>query len=318
MPAPTALSTTQSVSFEPARIAHKLPHGSIDAFGFFASSTSTSAHTHSTIASQQLPVSQPLTAQRLTLSASVLDPRAWSSLIAARYAHNTAHNTIDSQHIAIEPIRLNSEVLPDVVLYTTDDRGSRTIFSDDWRTLSRRIEQLTSSAQTLYPHALSYDIDRLDAIIDQDLIDTLFAIIAASEHPHAEHLERRDFLHGAQRHAALRRVFYARLGWLDEILSHRPFLLGNQLTDADLHVFGVLLTFDIGYRNAFPVPDAAIVDYPHLWEYARRIYQIPGLVTDDDRRAIGLLPQSDGNFAQPWGTPAFTETVDDIRAAWNA
>lgn len=314
MPTPSALSTTQSVSFEPARIARKLPQGSIDAFGFFASSTSTSAHTHSTIASQQLPISQPLTAQRLTLSASVLDPRAWSSLIAARYAHNT----VDSQHIAIEPIRLNSEVLPDVVLYTTDDRGSRTVFSDDWRTLSRRIEQLTSSAQTLYPNALSYDIDRLDAIIDQDLIDTLFAVIAASEHPQAEHLERRDFLHGAQRHAALRRVFYARLGWLDEILAHRPFVLGSQLTDADLHVFGVLLTFDIGYRNAFPVPDAAIVDYPHLWEYARRIYQIPGLVTDDDRRAIGLLPQLDGSFAQPWGTPAFTETVDDIRTAWNA
>ncbi|MCH9276167.1 glutathione S-transferase C-terminal domain-containing protein [Bifidobacterium amazonense] len=319
-----ATSTDVSVSFEPASSARKLPPGGIGRLGFFEPAAPALPlnpdDALADIAAESGGGAQPYP---LVLSASPLDPRAWPAIIAARVAGgnadaNVAAGRSSASSINVETADVNGDELPDVTLYAARADGSTAAVSDDWTRLSRLIERFSPRAGTLYPSALARDIDRLDAIIDQDLIGTLFAVIASSEHPHDERLDRRDFLHGAQRHAVLRRVFYARLGWLDDILSRSPYLLGSQPTDADAHLFGVLFTFDIGYRNAFPVPDAAVVDYPHLWEYARRLYGTPGLVTDDDRRAIGLLPGADGAFAQPWGEPAFTETVDDIRAAWNA
>ncbi|MBW3091825.1 glutathione S-transferase C-terminal domain-containing protein [Bifidobacterium sp. 82T10] len=329
-----ASSTDVSVSFEPASSARKLPAGGIGRLGFFEPAAPTLPlnpdEALAGIAAESGGSAQPYP---LVLSASPLDPRAWSAIIAARVAGGTVidggtagdgndHSAGDEQSaapsVAVETIGVDGDELPDVTLYAANANGPRTPVSDDWTRLSRLIERLSPQAGTLYPSALARDIDHLDAIIDQDLVGTLFAVIAASEHPHGERLDRRDFLHGAQQHAALRRVFYARLGWLDDILSRNAYLLGDQPTDADAHLFGVLLTFDIGYRNAFPVPDAAVVDYPHLWAYAKRLYATAGLVGDDDRRAIGLLPDADGTVAQPWGEPAFTETVDDIRAAWNA
>lgn len=302
-------STKASVVFAPSGAARRLPAGEVDGLGFFASRRPTApivvedgAYRTST------EVSSPV------LSASSLDLRAWSSLIAARWGSG---NPIPTRSTASEPAAADVSV-PEVLLLDTCEHDSSDVtISDDWRRLSRWVEQSRPAAAELYPRELAARIDTLDSVIDRDLIDTLFAVVHLSADAGDEQLDRRDFLHGAQEHAVLRRVFYARLGWFDDILSRNEFILGDRFTDVDAHLFGVLLTFDIGYRNAFPVPDAAIVDYPHLWEYAKRIYAIEGLVSDADRRAIGLLPQADGTYAAPWGAPAFTETVDDIRAAWN-
>lgn len=281
----------------------KLPSGAIDALGFFVPVDPTRS------------VSGPVNRnESLLVRASPLDPRAWSSLIAARYG--------ETSDVGIEPLAksssktsVTSTELPEVELH-----AGQTLFSNDWKRISRLLERGDGNAphKGLYPSDLASRIDALDAIIDRDLIETLFAIVAAGRNANDEHVTQRDFLHGAQTHAVLRRVFYARLGWLDNILSRNRFLLGERFTDADAHLFGVLLTFDIGYRNAFPAPDAAIVDYPYLWDYAKRIYHMPDLVTDADRQTIGLAPLDDGTYLSPWGEPAFTETVDDIRAAWNA
>mgnify|MGYP002516462771 CR=1 FL=1 len=282
-----------------------LPNGAVDSLGFFVSSaptvTGNDAYT-------------PGPDGNLKLQYSPLDPRAWSSLLAYRIArfHGIephAENPGESTWHGV------SGILPDVRLLDGEGR----LLNDDWRGLSRSLEQWSGADAVLYPDQLRERIDALDDIIDRDLIDGLFSIVyaAAQNARSPQELSKRDFLHGAQSHAVLRRVFYARLGWLDDVLSRSPYLLGDALTDADLHLFGVLLTFDIGYRSAFPAPDAAIVDYPHLWAFAKRIYRTEGLVSEEEKRAIGLIAGPDGTYAQPWGTPAFTETVDSIAGAWN-
>lgn len=283
--------------------ARVLPNGAINALGFFISAKPSAES-----------VDAPITGNGLDLRYSPLDPRAWSVLLAYRIAHSrgiVAH--IEKRQASTLPGI--SGILPDVRVL--DDEGH---LCDDWRNLSRSIIRWSNADVALYPEQLREQIDELDDIIDRDLIDGLFSIVYASaqQFQQPRGLNKRDFLHGAQTHAALRRVFYARLGWLDDILSRSRYLLGEQLTDADLHLFGVLLTFDIGYRSAFPAPDAAIVDYPHLWDFARRIYRTEGLVTEQESQLIGLVPDENGTYQQPWGTPAFTETVDSIVRAWNA
>lgn len=307
-------TTDASVTFSPAQAVRKLPDGDIDDLGFF------STRQPRVPASDIDDLAASLSADSLVLSASALDPRAWSSLIAARWG---GADRIEVRQAPVGKHTSDAEALsslPEVRLLDNaknDTESSGAVVSDDWRKLSRLIARIRPEVSELYPSHLANRIDHLDEIIDGDLIETLFSIVYASANAGDEHLERRDFLHGAESHAVLRRVFYARLGWFDDILSRHTFILGDRFTDADAHLFGVLLTFDIGYRNAFPVPDAAIVDYPHLWDYAKRIFAIDGLVTTANRQSIGLLQQEDGTYATPWGRPAFTETVDDIRAAWN-
>ena len=76
--------------------------------------------------------------------------------------------------------------------------------------------------------------------------------------------------------AAVLRLFAA----LDEIeahLGHHRWLCGNSFTEADLRLFPTLARFDVAYHYAFKCNIRRLMDYPHLWAYAREIYQMPGV-----------------------------------------
>ncbi len=67
------------------------------------------------------------------------------------------------------------------------------------------------------------------------------------------------------------------LDWLEERLSTRRYLLGDDLTEADWRLFTTLVRFDSVYVGHFKCNIRRIVDYPNLWGYARELYQIPGI-----------------------------------------
>ncbi len=63
----------------------------------------------------------------------------------------------------------------------------------------------------------------------------------------------------------------------ENVLSQQRYLCGNQLTEADVCLFTTLYRFDTVYHTHFKCNKQRIIDYPNLWEYARDIYQIPGV-----------------------------------------
>ncbi|MEM1314674.1 MAG: glutathione S-transferase family protein, partial [Pseudomonadota bacterium] len=64
---------------------------------------------------------------------------------------------------------------------------------------------------------------------------------------------------------------------LEGRLSASPWLCGEVLTEADLRLFPTLVRFDVAYHYAFRLNRAKLTDYPALWDYARAIYQLPGV-----------------------------------------
>jgi len=71
-------------------------------------------------------------------------------------------------------------------------------------------------------------------------------------------------------------VFEA-LDRIEKVLATRTWLLGDQLTEADIRLFPTLARFDVAYWSAFKCNLRRLIDYPNLWAYARRFFALPGV-----------------------------------------
>ncbi|MFN3712178.1 MAG: glutathione S-transferase family protein [Alcanivoracaceae bacterium] len=70
---------------------------------------------------------------------------------------------------------------------------------------------------------------------------------------------------------------FAELDWLEDRLSRRRWLVGEQITEADWRLFTTLVRFDPVYVGHFKCNLRRIVDYPALSGYLRDLYQQRGI-----------------------------------------
>jgi glutathionyl-hydroquinone reductase len=80
--------------------------------------------------------------------------------------------------------------------------------------------------------------------------------------------------------AAYDRAFddlFAMLDKLEARLSTRAFLLGDRITEADWRLFTTLVRFDSVYHGHFKCNRNRLTEFPELWDYARALFQMPGV-----------------------------------------
>jgi putative glutathione S-transferase len=103
-------------------------------------------------------------------------------------------------------------------------------------------------------------------------------IDATNERVYA-HLNNGVYMAGfATKQAAYERAceqVFACLDWLEERLSEHRYLVGDQLTEADIRLFTTLVRFDPVYHGHFKCNRRALIEYPALWDYTRALYQLP-------------------------------------------
>ncbi|MGH2343005.1 glutathione S-transferase family protein [Segnochrobactraceae bacterium EtOH-i3] len=73
------------------------------------------------------------------------------------------------------------------------------------------------------------------------------------------------------------RPLFAALDRLEERLTTRRYLTGDQLTEADIRLFTTLIRFDAVYVGHFKCNIRRLSDYPALWAYTRDLYQMPAI-----------------------------------------
>jgi putative glutathione S-transferase len=124
-------------------------------------------------------------------------------------------------------------------------------------------------APDLYPETLRPEIDAVNAVVYEDVNNGVYKAGFAASQPAYE--------------AAFDALF-ARLDWLETRLSGQRYLVGDQVTEADIRLFTTLARFDSVYAGHFKCNLRRLVDYPNLWAYARDLYQQPafGETTDFD------------------------------------
>ena len=78
------------------------------------------------------------------------------------------------------------------------------------------------------------------------------------------------------------RPLFETLDWLEERLAKSRYLCGERLTEADWRLFTTLVRFDPVYVGHFKCNLRRLVDYPNLWDYARELFQYPGVAATVD------------------------------------
>ncbi|TCC12222.1 glutathione S-transferase family protein [Kribbella soli] len=100
-------------------------------------------------------------------------------------------------------------------------------------------------------------------------------------------------------------VLFARLDVLEERLADRTYLLGDTFREVDVRLFTTLVRFDAVYHGHFKCNRQKLTEFPNLWAYARRLYQLPGFgetvdfdqikrhyyVTHDNINPTGIVPK---------------------------
>lgn len=131
----------------------------------------------------------------------------------------------------------------------------------EWRAFHR------PGAPDLYPEPLREEIDEVNRAVYADVNNGVYRCGFATTQ------EAYD--------AAYDRLF-ARLDWLSDRLGRQRYLVGDQLTEADIRLFTTLVRFDAVYHGHFKCNRGKLSEMPVLWSYARDLYQTRGFAETVD------------------------------------
>jgi glutathionyl-hydroquinone reductase len=145
--------------------------------------------------------------------------------------------------------------------------------ADILRMLSTVFAPLAEHPVDLYPESLRAEIDALN----DHIYDTVNNAVYKAGFARQQAVYEREVT-----------TLFATLDDLDARLADRRFLFGDQPVETDWRLFTTLLRFDAVYQIHFKCSIRKLIEYPHLWPYARDLYQWPGVadtVAFDEIRA---------------------------------
>ena len=114
---------------------------------------------------------------------------------------------------------------------------------------------------------------------------------------------------------------WAALDWLEDRLADQRYLVGGSITEADVRLFTTLARFDAVYHGHFKCNRNKLSEMPHLWAYARDLFQTPGFgdtidfvqikqhyyIVHEDINPTGIVPA--GPELSGWLTPHGREAL---------
>jgi putative glutathione S-transferase len=87
---------------------------------------------------------------------------------------------------------------------------------------------------------------------------------------------RCGFAGSQQAYDAAYERLWTSLDWLEERLTHRRYLMGEAITEADVRLFTTLVRFDAVYHGHFKCNRQKLTELPALWRYARDLFRTAG------------------------------------------
>jgi len=151
------------------------------------------------------------------------------------------------------------------------DRERGTIVSNESSEIIRMLDSafdgVGASGPRLLPEALRAETDALNALVYERVNNGVY---------------RAGFATSQDAYDEAATALFETLDVLDARLGTRPFLVDDRPTEADWRLFTTLVRFDAVYVGHFKCNRRRLVDYRHLWPYARALYQVPGVARTVD------------------------------------
>jgi len=169
-------------------------------------------------------------------------------------------------YVAADPEYVGGVTVP--VLW---DRRARTIVNNEsadiLRMLGTVFAPLAAHPVELCPRDLRDGIDELNAAIYDRVNDGVYKCgFAERQEPYDDAVK----------------ALFEMLDELDRRLSDRRFLFGSDPVETDWRLFTTLVRFDAVYQIHFKCSIRKLIEYEHLWPYARDLYQWPGVAATVD------------------------------------
>jgi len=163
-------------------------------------------------------------------------------------------------YLSADPNYNNSYTVP--ILY---DKKTKTIVNNESSEIIRMFnsefnEFAKNKELDLYPQHLREKIDEINSWVYEYINDGVYKCgFARKQEPYEENF---------------RNLFNA-LDKVEDILSKNRYLIGDQLTEADVRLFTTLIRFDVVYFGHFKCNKKHVYEYPNIWNYVKELYQIP-------------------------------------------
>lgn len=146
------------------------------------------------------------------------------------------------------------------------DKQEQTIVNNESaeiiRMLNRSFDEITGNRDDYCPQELLGEIDRVNERVYAGINNGVYKVgFAARQEAYEKAFDR----------------LFADLDWLEERLERQRYLVGRQLTEADIRLFTTLVRFDAVYYGHFKANLKRIEDYPNLSNYLRDLFQTTGV-----------------------------------------
>jgi putative glutathione S-transferase len=175
--------------------------------------------------------------------------------------HLHGHHYLHQLYSAADPTYTGRVVVP--VLW---DKKEHTIVSNEsaeiLRMLNSSFGKLARNDVDLYPLPLRDEIDRVNKIVYENINNGVYRCgFATAQSAYERNFER----------------LFTTLDWVEEELGKKPYLVGEQATEADWRLFTTLARFDAVYFGHFKCNRNRLEDFPNLSRYLRELYLVPGI-----------------------------------------
>ena len=146
------------------------------------------------------------------------------------------------------------------------DKEASTIVSNESseiiRMFNSAFDHITGNVADFWPEHLRTDLEP----VNERIYDTL-----------NNGVYRCGFATSQQAYDKAVTALFDTMDWLENHLSANRYLMGDSLTEADWRLFPTLYRFDAVYNTHFKCNKKRLLDYPNLFDYAKELYQVPGI-----------------------------------------
>jgi len=146
------------------------------------------------------------------------------------------------------------------------DRKTETIVNNESseiiRMLNSEFQAFTDEQYDYYPQDLRPEIDEINDFVYERVNNGVYkAGFATTQEAYDESVI----------------ILFNALDELEKRLQGQTYLVGNQLTEADIRLFTTLVRFDTVYFGHFKCNIRRLIDYPNLHSLTKHIYDISGV-----------------------------------------